>query len=48
VHCGKTADLIWMPFGVVSGVSCGIGVLEGCPHVPREREVSKVLHYHWF
>ena len=29
VYCGKTADLIWMPFRVVSGVSRGIGVLDG-------------------
>jgi len=27
VNCGKTADLIWMPFGVVSGVSLGMGAL---------------------
>jgi len=28
VHCGKTADWIRMPFGVVSGVSQGMGVLD--------------------
>jgi len=27
VYCGKTADWIQMPFGVVSGVSRGMGVL---------------------
>ena len=29
LYCGKTADWIWMPFGVVRGVSRGMGVLEG-------------------
>jgi len=29
VYCGKTADWIWMPFGVVGGVGRGIGVLDG-------------------
>jgi len=29
VFCGKTADSIRMPFGVVSGVSRGMGVLDG-------------------
>jgi len=29
VYCGKTADLIWIPFGVVSGVGPGMGVLDG-------------------
>jgi len=29
VYCGKTADSIWMPFGVVSGVGRGMGVLDG-------------------
>ena len=28
VYCGKTADWIWMPFGVVSGVGLGMGVLD--------------------
>jgi len=27
--CGKTADWIWMPFGVVSGVGRGMGVFDG-------------------
>ena len=32
VYCGKTADWIRMPFGVVSGVGLGMGVLDfgGC------------------
>jgi len=29
VYCGKTADLIRMPFGMVSGVGRGMGVLDG-------------------
>jgi len=29
VICGKMADWIWMPFGVVSGVGRGMGVLDG-------------------
>ena len=28
VYCGKTADWIWMPFGMVSGVGWGIDVLD--------------------
>jgi len=28
VNCGETADLIGMPFGVVSGVGLGMGVLD--------------------
>jgi len=40
VYWGKTADWIWMPFGVVSGVGRGIGVLDG-GHVPQgEGKVS--------
>jgi len=29
VYCGKTTDWIQMPFGMVSGVSQGMGVLDG-------------------
>jgi len=29
VYCGKMADWIQMPFGVVSGVSQGMGLLDG-------------------
>jgi len=29
VYCGKTADSIRMPFGMVSGVGRGMGVLDG-------------------
>jgi len=29
VYCGKTADWIQMPFGMVSGVGRGMGVLDG-------------------
>jgi len=28
VNCGKTADQIRMPFGVVNGVGLGMGVLD--------------------
>ena len=28
VYCGKTANWIWMPFGVVSGFRFGIVVLD--------------------
>jgi len=29
VYCGKTADWIWMLFGVVSGVGPVMGALDG-------------------
>ena len=29
VYCGKTAEWIRMPFGIVSGVGRGMGVLDG-------------------
>jgi len=29
VYCGKTTDWIRMPFGMVSGVGRGMGVLDG-------------------
>jgi len=28
VYCGKTVDWIWIPFGVVSGIGRGMGVLD--------------------
>jgi len=28
VYCGKTADWIWMPFGMVSGIGQEMGVLD--------------------
>jgi len=34
VYCGKVADWIRMPFGVVSGVGLGIRALDGV-HVPQ-------------
>ena len=36
VYCGKTADWIGMPFGVVSGVGRGMGVLDGSGDRRRE------------
>jgi len=37
VYCGKTADWIRMPFGMVSGVSQGMGVLDMGGDRRRER-----------
>jgi len=37
VYCGKTADLIRMPFGVVRGVGRGMGVLDRGSDRQRER-----------
>ena len=39
VYCGKTADWIQMPFGVLSGVGQGMGVLDGVVIVEREGAV---------
>jgi len=39
VYCGKTADWIWMTFGMVSGVGQGMGVLDGVAIIKRERAV---------
>ena len=36
-HCGKTTDWIRMPFGMVSGVGRGMGVLVGGGDRRRER-----------
>jgi len=36
-NCGKTADWIWMPFGVMSGVSQWMSVLDGGGDCQRER-----------
>jgi len=38
VNCGKTADWIRMPFGVVSGVGLGMGVLDGVVIVEGEEQ----------
>ena len=38
VYCGKTADRIRMPFGMVSGVGRWRGVLDGGGH--RRREIG--------
>ena len=37
VYCGKMADWIWMPFGMVSGVSQGMDVLNGGGYCRRGR-----------
>jgi len=38
-YCGKTADWILMPFGVVSGVGQGMGVLDEGGDCRREGAV---------
>ena len=38
VYCGKTADWIRMPFGVVSGIIRGVGVLDGVAIVEGKRQ----------
>jgi len=42
VYCGKTADWIWMPFGMVSGVGRGMGELAGMVIVEWEEVVLRV------
>ena len=42
VYCGNMADWIWMPFGVVSGVGRGMGVLDGVVIVEEKGAVLKV------
>jgi len=37
MYCGKTADWMRMPFGVVSGVGIGMGVLDFGGYRRRER-----------
>jgi len=46
VYCSKTADWIWMPFGVVSGVGRGMGVLDGGGDRQREGEVLGINAIH--
>ena len=42
VYCGKTAERIRMPFGMVSGVGRGMGVLDGVVIVKKEVAVLGV------
>jgi len=42
VYCGKTADWIWMPFGVMSGVGRRRGVLDRGGDRRREGAVLEV------
>ena len=44
VFCGKTADWIRMLFGMVSGVSRGMGVLDGVMIIEEE---GAVLEWIW-
>jgi len=46
VYCGKTADWIRMPFGVVSGVGLGMGVLDFCSDGRRGRGSLGVNLWH--
>ena len=39
VYFGKTAEWIWLPFGIVSGVGRGMGVLDGDGYRRREGAV---------
>jgi len=41
-YCDKTADCIWMLFGVVIGFSRGMGVLDGGGDRRREEAVLRV------
>ena len=41
-YCGKTADSIRMPFGIVSGVSRMMGVLDGVVIIEGEGAVLGV------
>ena len=44
MYCGKTADSIRMPFGMVSGACFGIRVLDGGPGAPKgKRDFEKFL-----
>jgi len=47
VHCDKTAYWIWMPFGMVSGIGRGMGVLDGGGDCQREGAVLGIFA-HWF
>ena len=42
VYCGKTAEWIRMPFGMVNGVGRGMGVLDGGGDRRRRRAVFGV------
>jgi len=42
VNCGKTADFLWMQFGVMSGVGRGMGVLDGVEIAEEEEAVLGV------
>jgi len=42
VYFDKMADWIWMPFGVVSGVGQGMGVLDGVVIIEAEAAVDRL------
>jgi len=42
VNCGKTADCIWIPMGVLRGVSRGLGVLDRVVIIEGEGAVFRI------
>jgi len=42
-NCGKMADWIWMPFGVMSGFGQGMGVLDGVHILKRKGRFSPLV-----
>jgi len=46
--CVKVREAIKLPFGVLSGVGPGIGVLDGGQHAQGEGEVWRGFLVHWF
>ena len=41
--CAKEREAIKLSFGVTNGVGSGIRALNGCPHLPRGRDVSEIF-----
>ena len=48
LSCAEVCEPIELSFGVVSGVSLGIYVLDGVQVLQGEGTVSEVFHLHWF
>jgi len=46
MYCGKTAEWIWMPLEMVSGVNRGTGVLDGVVMVKGEGAVLGINCWH--
>jgi len=47
MNCRKTADWIWIPFGVVSGIGRGMGVLDGVC-IPQGEGDGLSFFAYWF